>query len=81
LIGAYFTHDREAGKDRLVSDFVAEFDGLSGSGKHTKVLDAADLNRAKLSDLVKDGRLDGVRIGRLLAAMQEHSRPVKSRSG
>jgi hypothetical protein len=31
LLGAYITHERAAGKDRLVSDFIAEFDGLSGS--------------------------------------------------
>ena len=78
LIGAYVTHDRDAGKDRLVSDFIAEFDGLSGSAKRTKVLEAAGLKRAYLSELVLDGRLDGGRIGRLLAAMKAHSRPVKS---
>jgi hypothetical protein len=78
LIGAYITHDRDAGKDRLASDFIAEFDGLSGSVKRTKVLEAAGLKRAYLSELVSDGRLDGGRIGRLLAAMKEHSRPVTS---
>jgi hypothetical protein len=78
LIGAYITHDRDAGKDRLVSDFIAEFDGLSGSAKRTKVLEAAGLKRAFLSELVLNGRLDGGRIGRLLAAMKEYSRPVNS---
>ncbi len=78
LIGAYITRDRERGTNRLVSDFVAEFDGLSGSGKRTKVLEAAGLKRVKLSELVLDEQLDGGRIKRLLAAMQAHSRPVKS---
>jgi hypothetical protein len=78
LIGAYITRDRARGTDRLVSDFVAEFDGLSGSGKRTKVLEEAGLKRAKLSELVSDERLDSVRIGQLLDAMQQHSRPVKS---
>jgi hypothetical protein len=78
LIGAYITHDRENGTDRLVSDFIAEFDGLSGSGKRTKVLDQAGLKRAKLSELVVEDRLDSKRIGQLLAVMRTHSRPVKS---
>jgi hypothetical protein len=78
LIGAYITHDREHELDRLVSEFLAEFDGLSGSAKRTKVLDQAGLKRAKLSKLVVDDRLDGDRIAVLLAAMQEHTRPVNS---
>jgi DNA topoisomerase VI subunit B len=77
-IGAYITHDREAGTDRLVSDLVAEFDGLRGSGKRTKVLEAAGLKRAKLSDLGSRGQLDSARIGNLLTAMQQHSRVIKS---
>jgi DNA topoisomerase VI subunit B len=76
LIGAYITHEREVGADRLVSEFIAEFDGLTGSGKRTKVLTEAGLKRAKLSDLVRGGRLDSERIALLLAAMQEHTRPV-----
>jgi hypothetical protein len=78
LIGAYITHDREAGTDRLVSDFVAEFDGLSGSAKRTRVLGQAGLKRAKLSHLVAGDRLDTDRITGLLRAMQANSRPVKS---
>jgi hypothetical protein len=78
LIGAYITHARESGEDRLVSDFIAEFDGLSGSGKRTRVLDQAGLRRTNLSELALDGRLNSDRIKQLLAAMQEHSRPVRS---
>src|SRR5262245_59958396 len=76
LLGAYITHEREAGADRLVSEFIAEFDGLTGSGKLTKVLTDAGLKRARLSEFVKEGRLDGARIAGLLVAMQEHTRPV-----
>src|SRR5262249_51774046 len=75
LIGAYITHEREAGVDRLVSEFIAEFDGLTGSGKRTKVLTDANLKRARLSGVVKDGRLDGEGIAELVAAMRRHSRP------
>jgi hypothetical protein len=80
LIGAYITHDRERGtSDRLVSDLVREFDGLQGSGKVTKVLADSGLKRVKLSELVIGDRLDGDRIGRLLTAMQNHTRPVNPR--
>jgi hypothetical protein len=77
LLGAYITHGRETGADRLVSDLLAEFDGLSGSQKRAKVLEQTGLKRAKLSDLVAGDRLDGDRIATLLAAMREHTRPVK----
>jgi DNA topoisomerase VI subunit B len=76
LIGAYITHERDNGTDRLVSEFIKEFDGLSGSPKRTKVLTAADLKRARLSDLVKDDHLDHERIARLLAAMKDNTKPV-----
>jgi DNA topoisomerase VI subunit B len=79
LLGAYVTHDREAGRDRLVSEFIAEFDGMSGSAKRAKVLEKAGLRRAKLSDLVVGDRLDADRIVRLLGALQEHTRRVKAR--
>ncbi len=79
LIAAYVTHDRDAGTDRLVSDLIAEFDGLTGSQKRSKVLKDADLRRVKLSELVVDGQLDSQRIAQLLVAMQEHTRPVKSK--
>jgi hypothetical protein len=77
LIGAYVTHEREVGVDRLVSDFLEEFDGLARSGKRTKVLNEADLKRAKLSGFVTDGRLDTDKIAALLAAMQRHTKPVR----
>jgi hypothetical protein len=76
LIGAYIAAGRA---DRLVSDFLSEFDGLSGSAKQTKILAAADLKRARLSDLIKEDQFDHERIARLLAAMQGHTRPVASK--
>lgn len=76
LIGAYVTHDKDAGADRLVSEFVGEFDGLSGSKKRAKVLCETDLHRVRLSELVVGDRLDSDRIARLLDSMQRHTRPV-----
>jgi hypothetical protein len=79
LIGAYITHEREAGADRLVSELLAEFDGLSGSGKRTKVLAEAGLKRVRLSEFVVGGRLDSDRIAGLLAAMRAYTKPVNSK--
>jgi hypothetical protein len=79
LIAAYITHDRDTGQDRLVSDFLREFDGLSGSAKRNKVLTDAGMKRTKLSELVVVGHLDSGRIAVLLDAMKRHTRPVASR--
>jgi hypothetical protein len=79
LIGAYVTHDRECGADRLVSDFVAEFDGLTGSQKRAKVLVETELKRIRLSEFVAVDRLDSDLIAKLLAAMQRHTRPVNAK--
>lgn len=76
LVGAYITHDRDAGKDRFVSDFIAEFDGLAGSKKRSKVLDDVGLRRVALSAMVTDAGLDSDRLATLLAAMQKHTHPV-----
>jgi hypothetical protein len=78
LIGAHITHEREHGTDRLVSEFLAEFDGFGSSSlKRAKVLTEAGLKRVRLSELVVDGRLDSDRIAGLLAAMKAHTKPVK----
>jgi hypothetical protein len=76
LIGAYITHERDSGTDRLVSEFLAEFDGLAGSAKRAKVLTDSGLKRARLSDLVTGDRLDGDKVARLLTAMQRYTKPV-----
>jgi hypothetical protein len=60
----------------MLSDFLAEFDGLKGSAKRTKVLDGAGMKRMKLSELVSGDRLDADQVACLLAAMQGATRPV-----
>ena len=79
LIGAYITHDKATGHDRLVSEFIAEFDGLSGSLKRSEVLNACSMKRVRLADLGAYGRFDSGRIAELLAAMRAHTRPVKAK--
>lgn len=77
LIGAYIAHDGDTGRERTVREFVSEFRGLSGTAKQKLVLEATKLARAKLADLVHDGRLDQKTIQGLLEAMKAHTRPVK----
>ena len=78
LVAAYITHEREHGRDRTLREFVAEFRGLSSSAKQKVVLEEAELPRAKLAELAKDGELDHGAISRLLDAMKAHTRPVRS---
>ena len=75
LVAAYLA----SGQDMLVRDFVALFDGLSRTVKRKAVLDAAGLQRAKLSDLMTLGD-KYVGLSRLLLAMQENSVPVKPKA-
>jgi hypothetical protein len=79
LIGANITHDREHGTDRLLSDFIREFDGLSASVKCTRVLDATGMRRAKLSALVTGDRINTGLVEKLLAAMRHNTKPVNAK--
>ncbi len=74
LVAAYLAHDADCGRERTVHELVAEFRGLSGSAKQKAIAAAAGLPRARLSELW-DGGPEA--IGRLLAAMQAASRPVR----
>jgi len=76
LILAHIARDRDEGMDSTVREFVSQFRGLSGSAKQKKVLDASGLARVALSEFVIGDSVDHERIHRLLAAMQEHSKPV-----
>lgn len=77
LIAAYITHDQNRGNDRLVRDVVREFRGLTGTAKHRKVLEATGLARTNLSALANGDGLKHDVTAKLLAAMIEHSKPVK----
>jgi DNA topoisomerase VI subunit B len=77
LIGAYIKHDADTGGARTVRQLVAEFRGLTSTGKQKAVLDATGLARAQLSALIKGNGFDHQKIEKLLAAMQAHSAPVK----
>ncbi|WP_027152206.1 ATP-binding protein [Mesorhizobium sp. WSM2561] len=48
LIAAQVAHDADNGRDRTVREFVAQFRGLSSTGKQKAVLEALCLSRAAL---------------------------------
>jgi DNA topoisomerase VI subunit B len=77
LVAGYLAHDADAGRERTVREFVAEFRGFSGSAKQKAVLEATGLSRAPLSRLMNGNGIDRGAVERLLAAMRTHSKPVK----
>ena len=77
LIAAYITHDQDRTTDRSVRELVKEFRGLSGSAKQKKVLEATGLARTNLSALANGDGLQHDLTAKLLAAMVEHSKPIK----
>jgi len=79
LIAAYVAAERDGNRARTVREFVSEFAGLSGSAKQKAVTEAAGLVGAYLHDLVSGDHIDLTSVARLLAAMREHSRPVKAK--
>jgi hypothetical protein len=74
LVAAYITHDRDNGADRLVSEFLKDFEGH----RH-KILHVTRLNGKRLSTFVKHEDLDRSKIHKLLAVMKEHSKPIQSK--
>ena len=81
LAGAFLSHDRERKTVRLLRDFLAQFDGLTGTAKRKAVLEAVGLQRAPLDRLL-NGRddFDHDLVNRLLKAMQAKARPIKPKA-
>jgi DNA topoisomerase VI subunit B len=77
LAAGYIAHDQDRGEDRTVREFVAQFDGFSGSAKQGAVLAEVGLKRVRLSELANEGGVKADVLGRLLEAMKRQARPVK----
>jgi DNA topoisomerase VI subunit B len=76
---AHVSRDQDHGRDRMVREFVAEFRGYAGSAKQKLVLDQTGLARAPLSSLFgSNGEPKRAETESLLAALRQHSRPVKA---
>ena len=82
LAGAFLSHDRERKTVRVLRDFLTQFDGLSGTAKRKAVLEAVGLQRASMDRLLLDDRdeFNHDLVGRLLAAMQAATRPIKPKA-
>ena len=77
-MAACINRDQRDGKRvRLLREFVRDFRGLTGSAKLAAVLDELGLSRARLDVFFVEDKVDHAGIARLLAAMQQHSKPVK----
>ena len=77
-MAACINRDQRDGKRvRLLREFVRNFRGLTSSAKLAAVLDELGLSRARLDVFFVEDKVDHAGITRLLAAMQQHSKPVK----
>jgi hypothetical protein len=77
LIAAYLADERRTGRERTVREFVAEFDGLTGSLKQKHVLERAGLSGTWLHDLVHADQVHAEVTEGLLQCMQESTRPIQ----
>jgi len=77
LAAAYVAYDQDRGADRSVRELVKEFRGLTGTAKQKEVLEKTGLARTNLSALANGDGLDHATLAGLLAALKQHSAPVK----
>jgi DNA topoisomerase VI subunit B len=77
LIAAYLAEERRSGQARTVREFVAEFDGLTGSRKQKAVLEQAGLSGPRLRDLDDGKEANAAAAQCLLDVLQRHTRPVQ----
>jgi DNA topoisomerase VI subunit B len=80
LIAAYLALEREGGKALSVREFTQMFAGLRGSAKQQEVTRAARLHGSLLAHLIRGDSVDLDAVASLLAAMQQASRPVRSKA-
>jgi hypothetical protein len=60
-----------------VREFVSEFRGLSSTGKQKALLAAMGASHVSLHEFFGRNKTNGANIARLLAALKEHSKPVR----
>jgi DNA topoisomerase VI subunit B len=78
LMGAYIARDQDRGREpRTVREFISEFRGLTGTAKQKAVLEAVGVTRVTLPAFFGVSDVSRTGIEKLLAAMKQHTRPVK----
>jgi hypothetical protein len=75
-LSAHVARDISLGQDRPVREFIAEFRGLSGSGKQKQILAEIGASRQSLREFYGRTRINRTGIADLLDAMKRHSAPV-----
>ena len=75
-LSAHVARDLHLGQDRPVREFIAEFRGLSGTGKQKQILAEIGASRQSLREFYGVTRVNRAGIAQLLDAMKRHSKPV-----
>jgi DNA topoisomerase VI subunit B len=77
LICGYLSHDTDNGRQRLVREVVAEFDGLTATAKQKLILECTGLARQPLSALQDGDGLNHTLAAKLLDVMKRNTKPIK----
>ena len=78
-LAAHVARDRDLGRHRTVREFIAEFRGLSGSGVQRKVLEEVGCSHQSLAQFFGAKQVNRAGIGKLLASMRKHTKPVAAK--
>jgi len=76
-LAAHVARDRERKRQRTVREFIAEFRGLSGTAVQRRILAEVGCSHQSLAQFFGVDKVNSDGIAKLLAAMRNHSRPVK----
>jgi hypothetical protein len=75
-LAAHVARGRDLGTDRTVREFITEFRGCAGSAVQSAILEEVGCARQSLAEFFGVDRANRAGIARLLAALQEHTKPV-----
>jgi DNA topoisomerase VI subunit B len=75
-LAAHVARDRDLGQSRTVREFISEFRGLSGTARQRKILNEVGCSYQSLASFFGVDQVNQCGIAMLLAAMQQHSKPV-----
>jgi hypothetical protein len=64
-------------EDTTVREFISQFDGMSRTAKQKEVLAATGASHVSLHDWFGRDKVNGDNIKKLLAAIREHTKPVR----